>query len=618
MKNLNLLFAIFTFLSSFSQNINEKVIQSKVDEVTVFVQNAQITRLKTIQIEPGTTVLKFKDLSPFIMPSTIQVKLSGNLTVLSVDHQQDFLEELNKPQTLIELEERVEEVEDQIDLLSAKNEVMNEEISFLNSNKYIGGEGGIDVNSLKAAMEYYKSQLSKLKIGIIQNNKKISSHQDELDNISNQINTLTSVKEFAKGLISIKVESKRPVKTDVEITYLVKNAGWLPFYVIKAKSINSPIELVYQAKVKQDTKIDWKNVKIRLSTANPNNSGVKPELRTYYLNYSTPPPIYNTDLNQISGVVMERGNLPLPGANVILKGTTIGTTTDFDGKYSLSIPDGRGDLEFSYIGFKSLTKPISNSVINVIMEADSQQLQEVVVSGYGSKSRRRSKEIDEDDHVSAPPAANIPIPIEQIRRQTTVEFEIELPFSVPSDNRSYSLDMANYNLPAEFKYISIPKIQPAAFLVADVIDWEKYGLLEGEANLFFEDTFVGKSVLDVRYASDTLQLSLGRDKNISINRERGPEFSSKKFIGSKKEEIREWNIRVKNNKQQEIKMEIYDQIPVSTLDEITVEILDKSRGKVNSDNGKVTWDLSIKPNSSKDLTLKYSIKYPKNKRLLVE
>ena len=142
--------------------------------------------------------------------------------------------------------------------------------------------------------------------------------------------------------------------------------------------------------------------------------------------------------------------------------------------------------------------------------------------------------------------------------------------------------------------------------------------MKGEANLFFEDTFVGKTVLDVRFATDTLQLSLGRDKNISIKREKGSDFSSRKFIGSKKEELREWNISVKNNKQQEIKLEIYDQIPVSTLDEITVEILDKSRGKVNSDNGKVTWDLSIKPNSSKDLTLKYSIKYPKNKRLLIE
>ena len=355
---------------------------------------------------------------------------------------------------------------------------MNEEISFLNSNRNIGGDEAIDVNSLKAAMEYYKSQLTKLKIGIIQNTKKISLLKDEMDNITNQINTLTSVKEFAKGLISIKVKSKEPIKSKIEITYLVQNAGWLPFYDIKAKSINNPIELVYQAKVKQDTKIDWKNVKIRLSTANPNNSGVKPELKTYYLNYSTPPPIYNTELNQISGVVLDQDNLPLPGANVILKGTTIGTTTDFDGNYSLSIPDGQGSLEFSYIGFKSLTKPITNPVINVIMELDAQQLQEVVVLGYGSKGKRNSKDIEVDDYVSPPTTANIPIPIEQIRRQTTVEFEIELPFSVPSNNKSYSIDMANYDLPAYFKYISIPKIEPSAFLVANILDWEKYSLLE--------------------------------------------------------------------------------------------------------------------------------------------
>ena len=620
MRKLNLLIALFSFLISHAQNAREIPIKTKVEEVTVFVENAQIIRKKTVPVEVGISVLKFEELSPFIIPSSIQAKLTGDLTVLSVNHQQDFLEELEKPGKLVELEQKLQNVKNKMDVLNAETDVMNEEISFLNTNKNIGGSEALDVNSLKAAMDYYKSRLTSLKMGILQNSKKIGELQKEMTELTDQINTMTSVKEYAKGVVAIKIKSKRATKTEVELSYVVKNAGWLPFYDIKAKNINSPIELVYQANVKQDTKIDWNNVKIRLSTANPNISGVKPELQTYYLNYSTPPPVYNSNLNQVSGVVLDQDGLPLPGANVMVQGTTIGTVTDFDGRYSLSVPSRGGSLEFSYIGFTTVNKPILNPVVNVIIEEDSQALEEVVVLAYGTTKRRlKTKEPSAGDiEVASKKPSNIPIPIDQIQRQTTVEFEIELPFTVPSDNNSYAIDMVRYDLPADYKYISIPKIEPAAFLTANISDWEKYNLLEGEANLFFENTFVGKTILDVRYASDTLQLSLGRDKGLSINREKRSDFTSKKFIGSKKEEIREWQISLKNNKAEQVEIEIFDQIPVSTLDEITVEVLEKSRAKINSENGEVKWEISLPPNGAEEKTLKYSVKYPKNKRLYIE
>ena len=103
MRKLNLLIALFSFLISHAQNAREIPIKTKVEEVTVFVENAQIIRKKTVPVEVGISVLKFEELSPFIIPSSIQAKLTGDLTVLSVNHQQDFLEELEKPGKLVEL-----------------------------------------------------------------------------------------------------------------------------------------------------------------------------------------------------------------------------------------------------------------------------------------------------------------------------------------------------------------------------------------------------------------------------------------------------------------------------------------------------------------------------------
>jgi uncharacterized protein (TIGR02231 family) len=178
--------------------------------------------------------------------------------------------------------------------------------------------------------------------------------------------------------------------------------------------------------------------------------------------------------------------------------------------------------------------------------------------------------------------------------------------------------MEVYNLPANYQYFSVPKIDKDAFLIANVVEWEKYNLLEGEANIFFEDTYVGKSLLDVRYASDTLKISLGRDKNVSVMREKAKEFTTKQFIGNKKEETRDWLTTVKNNKSQKINMLIIDQVPVSTIEEIEVEVQKTSGGILNTETGEIKWEFSLEPKEKKEFELKYATKYPKYQNLIVE
>ncbi|GAA4413014.1 TonB-dependent receptor [Nibrella viscosa] len=79
---------------------------------------------------------------------------------------------------------------------------------------------------------------------------------------------------------------------------------------------------------------------------------------------------------------------PLPGVNVIIKGTQQGTTTDANGRYSLSVPDGRATLTFSYIGYVTREVPVSNQpAIDVALQSDNRSLNEVVVVGYGTQRK---------------------------------------------------------------------------------------------------------------------------------------------------------------------------------------------------------------------------------------
>lgn len=606
------------------ENLVTKEIKTKVDEVTVFLDGAQITRNAKIQVGAGTTLVKFTNLSPFIRSKTVKIKSTGDVTVLSVNHSQNHLEKLEKSDELVDLEEKWSRIKKDIELEKAHIEILREETSFLKENKNIGGKNqALNVNDLRLATEFYAQKLTELKLDELKRREKLMELIQNSKDVEAQIKNLSSSNEFVKGEVHVKLESKSSSNSNLVLTYLVNNASWHPSYDIRAINVNKPIDLLYKANVRQDTKVDWNDVKLKFSSANPSTSGIAPELKTYYLDYFSSPPRYDNSINEVSGFVYDSDNLPLPGANVKIKGTTIITTTNFDGFYSISVPDGSNLLEYAFIGFKTQIRPINNEVQNVYLKEDAQRLDEVVVVGYGSENESSVAKalqgraagvaiVDEEDVESET------IPMVLAENQTSVDFTIDQPYSVKSDNQSFAVDMIRYELEADYQYYCVPKVEKAAFLLARVDNWQKYNLLEGEANIFFENTFIGKTILDTRFSTDTLEISLGQDKNVRVDRKMISDYSSKKMVGTKKEELKHWRISVRNNKSVNIKLLMLDQVPVSRIDEIKVELEQKSNGNLDPKSGEISWNLLIDANDTKDIDLEYSVKYPKSRNLIIE
>ena len=622
MKALSILLFFLVYNQSFAQEITEKEVKSKVVEATVFLKGAQVLRKETVKLTKGESIVKFTNLSPFIAPKSIQLKAGGELTVLGINHQQNFLDKSVKSEELLMLEKDLEEVNEKIELENTYLAIAQEEITFLQTNRLIGGKNEtLNVATLKQAAEYYGNQLTALKLQTIERNNTIKKLLEEKNNLQNQINSLAGEKEFATGEVLVRVDAKVPGSFSFELSYLVDNAGWFPSYDIRAKDINSPVSLHYKANVRQDTKVDWDNIKLTFSSAEPSVSGVAPELRPYLLNYNTAPPRYSQTTGAVTGKVMDAEGIGLPGVNINVSGTTIGTVSDFDGNYSITLPNNASQLTYSYVGYVSQSRPIRAEVMNVVMKEDQLALDEVVVTAYGMskglKSKTEGLEMSFDtEEVQA--LQSQPLPMAQVENQTTINFEINTPYSIQSDSKNYTVDMVTYELPALYQYFAVPKVSNTAYLIAGITNWEQYQLLEGEANVFFEQTFIGKSLLDVRYATDTLEISLGRDKMVTIEREKESDFTEKSFLGNKKTASRLWKTTIKNNKSQPVSMVVLDQVPVSTLEEIEVEIQSLSGGKHDAKTGEIKWEFKLEPSSTKQLELKYEVKYPRNKNLVIE
>ena len=137
---------------------------------------------------------------------------------------------------------------------------------------------------------------------------------------------------------------------------------------------------------------------------------------------------------------------PLVGASVVIRGSTIGTITDLEGKYSLAIPAGGGDLQIEYLGYIAQTQPINSSNINIRLEEDHKMLDEVVTIGYGTLSKEMLTGAVAGVKTSAPRPASkpVPVPVAQVENTTSVEFEIKTPYTIASENKVTVVEMEHY------------------------------------------------------------------------------------------------------------------------------------------------------------------------------
>ncbi len=154
-----------------------------------------------------------------------------------------------------------------------------------------------------------------------------------------------------------------------------------------------------------------------------------------------------------------------------------------------------------------------------------------------------------------------------------------------------------------------------AFLLAKATGWEEFNLLPGEANVFFEGTFVGKTFIDPNNIKDTLSVSLGRDKRVVVKREKLKDYTTRRTIGANQRDSYAYEISIRNTKGEPVKITVEDHIPVSQNSQIEVTITDEGGAKYNQHTGKLVWEVLLQPNETKKVQYKFDVKYPKDKTI---
>ncbi|HSZ25227.1 MAG TPA: DUF4139 domain-containing protein [Cytophagaceae bacterium] len=202
--------------------------------------------------------------------------------------------------------------------------------------------------------------------------------------------------------------------------------------------------------------------------------------------------------------------------------------------------------------------------------------------------------------------------------EVSAEFTIKEITSVPSDGLPYIVDINEYDLPATYNYYCVPKIDKDVYLIGKIVGWESLNLIAGDANIYINGTYVGKSLIDSEFSSDTLELFLGRDRKVVVNRVKKQDYGEEKFIGTNRKENFIYVIDVRNANSAPIDIEIVDQVPIAQESEIEVNVKETTNAKKDDLSGKLSWHLSVKPLETKKLTIAFSVKYPRNKIVLIQ
>lgn len=601
MKKLFLSFSLLfiCYVVSFAAD-DKTTVPSKLTSATVYRNAAEMLHTAKAGLKAGSNELIIEGISNAIDINSLQINCPATITILGVEFSNQFMLDENTSPVLLRLKDSLKLQNDFIQNINTKILIDEELLAVLKSNREIKGtQTGLSVAELIKLMDYYKTKATELQADLANLKVKRDIYYLQVSKLNNQINEEQKKNVQSAGRVILQLAAAVSGEAEFTITYLTPNASWVPYYDLKIENIKSPVQIFYKAKISQTTGLDWKKVKLSLSTSSPRSYETAPLLSTWFLSYINPVRMMEKDMsmsNTISGLKVSQESLSEVVVSGYNKVKIRGNSSVQNNSSPLYIVN---NAEMSADDYNQIN-PSAIKSINVLTG-------EKATAVYGSRAVNGVVVVTLkdglEDYVSV------------TNNELDVTYDIDLLYDVPTNGKPQLATLKQEKMNAVYKYYAVPKLDKEVFLLAEISDWEKLNLLPGEANIIFEGTYIGKSFIDPSSTSDTLNLTLGKDKRVVVKREKLADFSSVKFLGSNTLQVITYEITVKNNKKDAIDIILKDQYPISTNKEIEVNLKESNDAAVNEEIGVLTWQLNIAPGESKKVRISYSVKYPKGKVL---
>ncbi|OKP30061.1 DUF4139 domain-containing protein [Serratia fonticola] len=510
-----------------------------LNDVTVFIRGAELFNSSKVTLPAGESEVVFTNIASGLNEQSLMLDADNGVVVQSFSIKRDFLTEHVSP----EVEQLTKQIDDEVreqSKLNVQREVIRAQLAVLESNRALGSEKeGASVEQVNQMLELVNRRMSEVLLADIELKEKIAAIDKNIEKLKSQLDEAQQKTGQTVNQVVVKFYTAKAVTSNVKLSYVIPDAGWVPTYDVRVNSITQPVKLSYKANVFQNSGINWDKVNLTLSSGNPSEGAQAPKLQPWYLDFYQD---YSSS------------------------------------KMAMSIP-----------------RPAPAPVAEMAAGANAQELDGAMAS--------RAKRSLSDYVVTDAGGVN-------------TRFSISLSYNIASDGKGHSVTIKDVDVQGDYRYVVVPKIEPDAFLQVQLKDWAQLNLLPGKSSIFFEGSFVGQGDINIADAKETLDLSLGRDKKVIVNRENGKQLTSKaEFFGNSVSQQYSFVTSVKNTRKEPIKLVVMEQMPLSRDSAITIDGLKYDGASYDKDTGNVQWTLDLPANQSEKFTLSYTVKYPKDKRI---
>lgn len=525
--------------------------KANLESARVYYDGAELTQHTQVTLPKGLSEVVITNVSDQLMENTIKVGSINDVTVMSVQFSNAYIEEydnVNNSPLMKPLRDSIAAVELRLDKITNAINADTQTITLLDkssSSESFKNFGYVDVTKW---VEYYSKKRQELQNAVYSKKKEKELIEAKWNDLKSQL-TLGGDKSarVSQGKLIVQVMSAKEGVIPFKVNYATNRAQWVPSYDLRIEKANAPIKMMYKAQVVQTSGIDWRNVKMSLTSGKLNQNYAIPTWNTWFVQYEQAPVV---------------------------------VTTGYSASPNRKITGSVAQISESKIRSFEVSENISQ-LADVSYE-DRQTLAEYTT-------------VNESE--------------------LNVTFDIAIPYSILSNGKRHSVDLNSFNLNGDYKYYTAPKLDINAYLVTEISDYGKHNLLSGQANVIYDGMNIGQTYLSTENTEEKLRLNIGKDPNISISRTLIADKSGTKTLSSKKEQTFTYEITIKNNKKEAIAIQVEDQYPISTDTSIEITLNESPKGKVDAEKGVVTWEVQLQPNEVKKVRMSYMIKYSKDKNL---
>ena len=569
MKNILLILSLsfiqtgFFGLTAFGAD-KGTVIKSTISKVTVYQQGAQINEKASYTVPKGITKLIIEGISPSIDPNSIQINASGSIVLLETKYSVYYPEPdaVNNPTNEIPvkiqreiamLQDSLFDMEFDMSTIQYQIDVLNSEKRIIENNGTIKGQGKVNdsIPLLKDALIFYHEKMNQINKELLRLGREKVILGKKQTRMQTRLNDLYNYNNNNN---------------------LVDQQNYEPIH---------RIEVTVSAEEAATGKID--------ATYLVNNAGWIPmyDFRSSAVNSSIDL-TYKAHVYQNTGIDWDGVRLNLSTNNPYANKTKPELYPWYLDYYTY-----RNDAYYD----QGYTKKTSD------------------LNGFGSSMpslSQNEKVMLDSESYNAQTSMNFSSMVEQL---LSIEYAIDLPYSIKSDNEMNMVLINTKSLNTEYVYYAVPKLDLSVYMVARITNLSSLNLIPGKANLFHDGAYIGETYLNPTTMEDTMNLSLGKDQNIVVTRTLLKDESKEKVVGDKIEKSVSYRITIKNQKAKNIKLFLQDQVPVSRNSEIEIVMTDLSKGFLDEVTGIIEWNLRMKPAETQTFNLIYTVKYDKTKSI---